>query len=123
MSSVEKFKAALKALSHALEFEKQARKDDFYYGGIAKAFEVAIEYAWKYFRAEVVASGLEAPSPRDAIKSAGKIGIIDDVEAWLEFLRIRNIAVHDYLGVTQDQYLASIQKFLVLARKVNSRKG
>ena len=105
MTVLEKFQQAAADLERAISFETKAKTDPFYYGGIAKAYEVAIEYAWKYFRTEAIDAGLEAESPRDAIKQAGVIGILSDVEKWLKFLKIRNIAVHDYLGVSQEEYI------------------
>ncbi len=118
MTENDKFKNSILALKHALEFESKAYKDDFYYGGIAKAFEVTLEYSWKVFRKEVLDAGLEAPSPRDAIKQAGKINLIDDVEKWLRYLKIRNIAVHDYLGLTKEAYLNEIKDFLSEVQKI-----
>ena len=58
----EKFNASLKALEHALNFEGKITEDSFYFGGIAKAFETAIEYAWKYFRYEALEAGLDSPA-------------------------------------------------------------
>ena len=119
--SDEKLIAAIEALEHALTFEKKAEKDEFYYNGIAKTFEVALEYAWKYLKIQIEGSGLEAPSPRDAIKQAGRIGLIDDVDLWLNCIRIRNIAVHDYLGITRNEYLDSIKKFARAVKKLRTK--
>ncbi len=118
MTTQEKLQQAMVDLDRALSFEKEALKDRFYYGGIAKAFELAMEYSWKYLKAEALDAGLEANSPRDAIKQAGVLGIIKDVEKWLKFLRIRNIAVHDYLGVSQEDYLNAAREFLVELKKL-----
>jgi nucleotidyltransferase substrate binding protein (TIGR01987 family) len=107
----DKLRQASDDLKAALQHKTKALKDRFYFAGISKTFEVAFEYAWKALRAEVVASGLDAPSPRDAIKQAGKIGMLDNVELWLEFLSVRNSAVHDYLGITADKYLQTIEDF------------
>jgi nucleotidyltransferase substrate binding protein (TIGR01987 family) len=114
----EKLKKALADLEHALSFEKKAIKDGFYYLGIAKAFEIAFEYAWKYFRNESTEAGFEVVSPRDAIKYAGSLKLIDDVELWLTFLKARNVAVHDYLGLTPDEYLTMVKRFAAAAAKL-----
>lgn len=105
----EKLKKAKKDLERALKFKDNALSDSVYYGAIAKAFEVAVEYSWKYFRTAAIDAGFEAEAPRDAIKQAGVLGIIDDVESWLRFLKIRNIAVHDYIGVKPEEYLKEAQ--------------
>ena len=126
MTRAEKFQQSITDLKHALTFEKQALKDSFYYSGIAKSFEVALEYGWKSLRLQVVDSGLEAESPRDAVKLAGRLGLIDDVEQWLNFLKIRNIAVHDYLGIDKSDYLKAAHDLLgaltALERKLKSKE-
>ena len=114
----EKFKKAIVALDHALKFLKEAGKDPFYFSGISKSFEVCLEYAWKYLKTQLDQEGLEAYSPREIIKVAGRAGFIDNVEKWLDFLENRNLAVHDYLGLSEKQYLTSIQAFLREAKKL-----
>lgn len=114
-----KFKDSVDDLARALTHLEKARKDSFYFGGIAKAFEVCFEYAWKYFKQRVEDEGLEVVSPKDAIKQAGRVGLIKDVEQWLSFLEDRNIGVHDYLGMLPDDYLKTIQEFLREAKKLD----
>lgn len=118
MTSEQKLKQSLEDLKHALSFRNKALKDHFYYLGIAKAFEVALEYAWKSLQKEAVEAGFEVQSPRDAIKLAGQLKLISDVEQWLNFLRIRNVAVHDYLGVEPEDYLKAIERFLEEAQNL-----
>ena len=122
-NSKAKFEQSLEALRHALTFEVQASKDAFYFGGIAKAFETSIEYAWKYFRTEAVSAGFEVPSPREAIKLAANLGMIDDLEAWLGLLKTRNIAVHDYIGFPREEYLSQIKIFADRASKIRAPRG
>jgi nucleotidyltransferase substrate binding protein (TIGR01987 family) len=110
-SEIEQFSRAIKALKHALSFEKQSKKDIFYFSGIAKSFESAVEYSWKFFKRKVQQEGLDVYSPREAIKQAGRIGLIDDVELWLMFVDTRNLAVHDYLEIDQSEYLEIIKNF------------
>ncbi len=113
-----KLEEAIRNLGHALEFLDQAKEDRFYLSGITKSFEVCLEYAWKFMKRHEIDEGLEVYSPKDAIKQAGKIGLIDDVEKWLNFLTDRNLAVHDYLGVSDEDYLKTIQSFLVEVKKL-----
>lgn len=114
----DKFKSAIKDLAHALSFEKRGKSDAFFYAGIAKQFEVCFEYAWKSLRARARNEGLTVHSPREAIKMAGKLGIIDDVELWLAFLQDRNLAVHDYIGVEDEGYLKTIKTFMKEVKKL-----
>jgi nucleotidyltransferase substrate binding protein (TIGR01987 family) len=122
-NSKAKFEQSLEALRHALTFEAQASRDSFYFGGIAKAFETSMEYAWKYFRAEAISAGFEVPSPREAIKLAANLGMLEDLDAWLGLLKTRNVAVHDYIGFPRDEYLSQIKLFADLAGKIRAPQG
>ncbi len=113
-----KLQESLKDLERALTFVDKAKKDSFYFAGIAKTFETCLEYAWKYLKKKAVEEGLDVYSPKEAIKQAGRLGWIDDVEKWLDFLEDRNLAVHDYLGMSDEEYLETIQAFLPEARKL-----
>lgn len=112
---------SINALEHALSFIDKAKEDEFYFSGISKSYEVCLEYAWKFLKRKALDEGLEVYSPKDAIKHAGRLRLIDDVEKWLDFLDDRNLAVHDYLGVSDDDYLMTIQEFLVKVKKLVHR--
>ncbi len=122
MAEMEKLADAVDKLGRALTFEKKAKSDPFYSAGLAKSFEICFEYAWKYFRKLAAQHGLDAFSPRDAIKTAGRLGLIGDVEAWLAYLEDRNLSVHDYLGVQDQDYLKTIKSFYLSAKKLLSKK-
>lgn len=115
---VDKFEQAIQDLTSALSYRKRALEEKIIYSGIAKSFEVAIEYAWKFLKRELEAQSLEAYSPKEIVKTAGRAGLIDDVELWIQCLNARNIAVHDYLGITQTEYLDLIERFLPLLKKL-----
>jgi len=114
----DKLKESVKNLEHALSFLGKGKKDPFYFSGIAKSFEICFEYAWKSFKQRITEEGIEVFSPKDSIKQAGRIGLIDDVEQWLDFLHDRNLAVHDYLGVSDEDYLKTIQHFFREVKKL-----
>ncbi len=103
---------SIQKLEQALKHEKKIHDDPIYFAGISKCFEVCLEYAWKYMKREATAQGYEAYSPKESIKLGGKIKLIDNVELWLDFLEDRNLAVHDYLGISEKDYLTLIKSFL-----------
>ncbi len=113
-----KFENSIKAMEHALTFSKQANQDPFYFSGISKSFETCLEYAWKHFKQKAQEEGLEAYSPKDAIRQAGRLHLIDNVEKWLDFLEDRNLAVHDYLGISNEEYFDTIKEFLIEVKKL-----
>ena len=76
MAKKSKLLKSIEDLESSLQYEQKALKDSFFYAGIAKQFEVCFEYAWKSFKHNATKAGLEAYSPRDSIKSAGKLNLI-----------------------------------------------
>ena len=113
-----KLNEAIEHLAIALKHEKEAVKNPIFYAAIVKSFEVCFEYAWRHMKLKAAAEGLEIYSPREAIKAAGRIGLINDVETWLDDLENRNLSVHDYLGITKEDYLKSIKKFLLRVKNL-----
>jgi hypothetical protein len=58
MSKTQKLKKSISDLEYALTF-KDRNKDPFFFGGISKAFEVCLDYSWKYFKYCAEVEGLE----------------------------------------------------------------
>lgn len=114
----DKLKESISALDNAMKFLGKAKKEQFYFSGISKSFEVCLEYAWKYLKRKAIDAGLEIYSPKDAIKAAGKLKLIDNVEKWLDFIEDRNLAVHDYLGMSDEDYLETIRQFSTEVKKL-----
>lgn len=114
----DKLQESVKSLDHALNFLPKAKKDAFYFSGISKSFEVCLEYAWKHLKKKCIDEGVEVYSPKEIIKVAGRLKFIDSVEDWLDFLKDRNLAVHDYLGVADEDYLKTIKAFLKAVKKL-----
>lgn len=113
---------AFNKLEHAMTKEALIHDDSIYFDAISKNFESCVEYAWKYLKRLVEAQGLEAYSPKEAIKLAGKIHVIQDVELWLDFLNDRNLAVHDYIGIDDETYILTIKKFISEMKTVLTKK-
>jgi nucleotidyltransferase substrate binding protein (TIGR01987 family) len=113
-----KLSESIDKLKHSLTFENKIHHDDFYFSGIAKSFEICLEYAWKHFKRVSLIHGLEANSPREAIKNAHKLKLINDLDLWLGFLEDRNYAVHDYLRLSMEDYLETIHSFYKAIKKL-----
>ena len=113
-----KFEESLTKLERSLTYKKRIKEDPIYFDGIAKAFEVSLEYAWKYLKAEVEGEGIDVLSPKDALRRAGEIGLLDNVEQWISFINARNRAVHDYLGIPNEHYLEIADEYAVAGRRL-----
>ena len=64
--------------------------------GLIQIFEMSFELSWKVIKDYLESEGYEIISPREAIKKAFEIGLIQDGEVWLEALVSRNTSVHTY---------------------------
>lgn len=105
---------AVKKLEEAIKFFENENNisENLRHLALSKAFEVAVEYAWKEFKKRAEGEGLEVVSPKDAIRKAAQIGLISDPELWIEFIIARNDGVHDYFAMPEDDYLELAKKFL-----------
>ena len=112
--SSNKFKDSLQQLTEALaEYRQSNQPEHLRFLTVAKAFEVAIEYTWKELKRAVEDQGLEADSPKDAVRQAAKLKLIQNPDRWIHFINTRNQSTHDYYGVSDQEYLKVIEEFLV----------
>lgn len=71
------------------------------------AFNSLFDIAWKLMKDSLSEwYGLDEvrPSPRDIIREAAAVGLIDTPDTWLEMLRNRNLSTHDYMRTNQEYY-------------------
>lgn len=117
-TNTDKLKLTLSEFFDAMKKVDQAERDSFIFAAISKYFESSLEYAWKYFKRQAEEAGFEVLSPKEAIKHAGQLALIEDVTLWLKFLSNRNHAVHDYQGISNLDYLGIIRDFEKEGRKL-----
>lgn len=77
--------------------------------GLIQLFEVTFELSWKVLKDYLESEGYAPISPRESIKEAFRIGIIQDGELWLDALQSRNLSSHIYDESTVLQILELIQ--------------
>ena len=71
-------------------------KNPFLRDSAIQRFEFTFEFSWKVLKAFLSFQGLEARSPRTAIRGAFEVGLITEDEGWLGLLELRNLASHTY---------------------------
>ncbi|MBM7560907.1 nucleotidyltransferase substrate binding protein [Fusibacter tunisiensis] len=64
--------------------------------GIIQFFEISFELSWKLMKDYLEAQEISVKSPRETIKQAYQIGLIDDGHVWIDGLSDRNLTVHTY---------------------------
>ncbi len=107
----DKLRQALTLLEAALDECDNEPENALRQAALAKTFESAFEYAWKFLKREADRAGLEAYSPRDALRFAVQLKVIDDLELWNQFLNARNLSVHDYVGMDDATILQLVRQF------------
>ncbi len=87
--------------------------------GIIQRFEIAIELSWKVIKDFLQNEGFAIKSPKESMRQAFAYGLIQDCEAWLEALDMRNITSHTYTQAELDKNVAYIlESFYPLIQKL-----
>ena len=98
---------AVGRLQEALEAEPtQLNKD-----ATIQRFEFTFELAWKLMQAVVEAEAIEAFGPKNAIRRAAQVGLVNDPEEWFKFLKARNLTTHVYDQGTADMIYEQAKRF------------
>jgi len=79
---------------------------------LIKMFEIVFELSWKTLKDYLLEQGITVKSPRDTIKQAYQMDLLDDGDTWLDAMEKRNTMVHRYdeefskmlTGLIQGQY-------------------
>ena len=64
--------------------------------GTIQRFEFTFELAWKLMKAILAYNGIEAATPRQAIKEGFRANIIEDGDSWIDMMEDRNKTSHIY---------------------------
>lgn len=64
--------------------------------GIIQFFEMTFELAWKVLKDYLESEGYMVKSPRETVKQAFQIGLIDNGHTWIDALSNRNLTTHTY---------------------------
>jgi uncharacterized protein YutE (UPF0331/DUF86 family) len=86
-------------------WQPKAKDADLKFLMLSKSFEILVESAWRYLKFKVEDEGLDAPSPKEAIRKAATIGLIDDPQFWMDCINARNDSVHNYFGISEGKFL------------------
>lgn len=83
---------ANKEFSPKTQVEEQILRNSY-----IQSFEICYELAWKTLKDYLADNGIECQSmPRSVLKAAFQAEIIDDEQVWLQMIKDRNLASHQY---------------------------
>lgn len=63
---------------------------------MTQSFEIVVELGWKVLKDILFEKGIEALAPRDVIKEAFSINLLENAQIWLDMLKDRNASSHEY---------------------------
>lgn len=100
---IEDLSKAVNRLGEAIE---ESKKIDFstLKDGVIQRFEFTIELSWKALKSLLNEEGIEsATTPKSTVKEAGKVGVIKNIDIWIEMLDDRNLTSHIYNQAIADE--------------------
>jgi len=89
----ENFEKAFHLLERSLEIKNPSEAER---GGIIQFYEMTFELAWKVMKDYLEAEGITTKSPRETIKSAFQVEVIENGHHWIDALEDRNLTTHTY---------------------------
>jgi nucleotidyltransferase substrate binding protein (TIGR01987 family) len=102
-------------------------KNEFIRDSAIQRFEFTFELGWKVLKRYLSVKGIEARSPRDALRGAFEQGLIDDDPAWLAMIELRNLTSHTYDERIAERIFAQLpgmlSRFQSLLRSLQSAIG
>ena len=78
------------------KYAKQQITTELERAGIIQFFEMTFELAWKVLKDYLEAQEYLVKSPRETVKQAFQIGLIDNGHVWMDALSNRNLTTHTY---------------------------
>lgn len=84
-------------------------------------FEFCFELAWKLLQSLVRFNGIEVFGPRNSIRSAGQLELIDDPIVWMKSLEARNLTTHVYSGDVADEVYKQAEVFFASAQQLATK--
>ncbi|HMV44810.1 MAG TPA: nucleotidyltransferase substrate binding protein [Leptospiraceae bacterium] len=85
-----------KAYDQLTEFMEVSELNKFEVQGLIQCFEYTFELSWKTLKDYLEHEGYDVKTPREVIKKAYQVNIIEDGVIWLDALEKRNLMSHTY---------------------------
>lgn len=104
----ENFEKAQTTFDEMIMLIKSEPNNKAYKMAVIQAFEMSMELAWKTLKDYLNYLQYNVQSPRDVIKQAFAIEIIENGEVWLSMLEDRNLTSHAYDETKADEIVNKI---------------
>jgi nucleotidyltransferase substrate binding protein (TIGR01987 family) len=87
------FEKTVKLLERTLQITNPSEAEK---AGLVKFYEMTLELAWKTLKDYLEDQGFMVKFPRDVIKQAFQVELIDNGEIWMKMLKKRNLLAYTY---------------------------
>ena len=116
MKRFEERKDDLKKATNKLNEALRGDASDLEIDGILHRFEFTFELAWKTMKDCLEEQGIvgKIGSPREIIKEAFSVGLIDNGEVWIDMMLSRNELSHLYDEETSREIYDNIKEIYIL---------
>ncbi len=116
MKRFEERKEDLKKATNKLNEALRGDASDLEIDGILHRFEFTFELAWKTMKDCLEEQGIvgKIGSPREIIKEAFSVGLIDNGEVWIDMMLSRNELSHLYDEETSRKIYDNIKEIYIL---------
>ena len=81
-------------------------------------FEFTFELCWKIMQTIVKENIPNIYGPKNVIREAAKLNLIDDPQAWFDFLNKRNLTVHTYKEMIAKEVYHAAKDFIPYVEKL-----
>ncbi len=126
MKRFEERKSDLEKATNKLKEALQEEETDLTIDGVLHRFEFTFELAWKTMKDYLEYQGIveKIGSPREVIKEAFSVGLIDNGQIWIQMMLSRNSLSHLYDEETSREIYDNIKESFVkeiegLVQKLN----
>lgn len=121
MSKTKKLLLDLRRATQRLEEALEAEPTQLHQDATIQRFEFTFELAWKLMRVMILDKGIEVFGPKNVIRRAAQVELINDPETWIEFLKARNLTTHVYDQPVAEEIYNQAKKFPEVVRELIER--
>ncbi len=111
MTKLKKLIQSLKKANQRLKEAVRLKSTRIHKDATIQRFEFTFELSWKTIQAWMVDQGLECKSPKNCIREAARLEIIDNPQNWFKYLEARNFISHIYSEKMADKIYKKALKF------------
>ena len=91
-----RFESLKQAFSRFESACAQKEYNELELAGLVQTYKFTFELCWKTLKDLLTFEGYEVNSPRETLKKAFELSLIDDVDCWFNALENRNLLSHIY---------------------------